>query len=78
MIPSKPFSWSEDISVAPSYEMNCTALLIASDDAKNVIKSWIDLVGLDGAPTLFKNNFSIAYLSSAASFFLYYSSLGWT
>lgn len=63
MIPSKPFYWSVDISVAPSYEMNWTALLIAYDDAKKVIKSLIDLVGLDGAPTLFKNNLLIAYLS---------------
>ena len=78
MIPLRPFYWSEDISVAPSYEMNWTALLIASDDAKNVIKSLIDRVGLDGAPTLFKNSLLIASLSSSASFFFYYSSFGVT
>jgi len=58
--------------------MNCTALLIASDDAKKVIKSLIDLVGLEGAPTLFKNNLPIASLSISAYFFFYYSSLGCT
>lgn len=62
-MPSSPFYWSDDIYVAPSYDINCTALFIAYDDAKNVIKSCIDLVGLDGAPTRFKNNFAIAYLS---------------
>ena len=52
--------------------MNSTALLIASDEAKKVIKSLMDLVGRDGAPTLFKNSLLIAYLSSSASFFFYY------
>ena len=50
--------------MAPSYEMNSTALLIASDEAKKVIKSLMDLVGRDGAPTLFKNSELIACLSS--------------
>ena len=64
--------------MAPSYEINWTALLIASDDAKNVIKSLIDLVGLEGAPTLFKKSLPIASLSISASFLFYYSSFGVT
>jgi hypothetical protein len=75
-MPSKPFSWSDDISVAPSYEMNWTALLMASDEARKVIKSLIDRVGLEGAPTLFKNNLLIASLSISAYFLFYYSSFG--
>lgn len=51
---------------------------MASEDAKKVIRSLIDLVGLDGAPTLFKKSLPIAYLSSSASFFFYYSSFGVT
>ncbi len=56
--------------------MNWTALLMAYDEAKKVIKSWMDLVGRDGAPTLLRNNLPIASLSSSASFLFYYSSLG--
>ena len=62
--------------MAPSYEMNCTALLMAYEEAKKVIKSLIDLVGRDGAPTLFKNNLLMASLSISASFLFYYSSFG--
>jgi hypothetical protein len=58
--------------------MNWTALLMAYDEAKKVIKSWMDLVGLDGAPTLLTNNLPMASLSSSASFLFYYSSFGVT
>ena len=51
---------------------------MAYEEAKKVIKSWMDLVGLDGAPTLLRNNLAMASLSSYASFFFYYSSFGVT
>jgi hypothetical protein len=49
---------------------------MAYEEAKKVIKSLIDLVGRDGAPTLFKNNLLMASLSISASFLFYYSSFG--
>lgn len=58
--------------------MNWTALFMAYDEARKVIKSWIDLVGLEGAPTLLRKSLPMASLSSSASFFFYYSSLGVT